>query len=32
MFTKWIEAWNRVLNRVREQGGDIQELELEPPA
>ncbi len=32
MFTKWIEVWNRVLNRVREQGGDIQELELEPPA
>lgn len=32
MFTKWVEAWNEVLNKVREQGGDIQELELEPPA
>lgn len=32
MFTKWVEAWNGVLNKVREQGGDIQELELEPPA
>lgn len=32
MFMQWMEEWKGILARVQEQGGQIQELSMEPPA